>query len=472
MPEQKPFLITTPIYYVNGRPHIGHAYTTVAADCIARYQKLLGRQVFFSTGTDEHGIKIQKKAEEEGKEPQAFVDEMAQAFRDLWDKLEIDYTRFIRTTESAHIAAVERVLQDLYDRGIIYQGTYEGLYCTGCEQFKTEDDLVDGKCPDHDRAPEPMKEESYLMKMTVIQQELQARIERDELCVTPEKYKAEILSFLGSETLEDVSISRKNVKWGIPLPFDPSHTTYVWIDAFLNYLTVLGWDGNRENVPEEWPADVHLIGKDILRVHATIWPALLMHLGLPTQKKLLVNGFILSGGRKMSKTLGNAISVEEVLERFGTDGTRYLLMSAGNFGDDVDLTMERMTETYNAHLANGIGNLVSRVVKLSEKLAAPFLPQKLEGFDPEFAELLDGQKLSDALQHIWARIAAANKYIDDEKPWELAKTDQGRFESVIQKLLTDIAVIAYALQPFLPATSEKIEKALREGKTEPLFQRI
>lgn len=469
----KPFFITTPIYYVNGLPHIGHAYTTVAADVLARFKKLEGHDVFFSTGTDEHGQKIAKKAEEAGKDPAPFVDEMAEEFQKLWQRLNIDYTKFIRTTEPAHKKAVQQVLQDFYDRGIIYQGFYEGLYCVGCEQFKTEDDLVDGKCPDHNREPEFMKEESYLMKMTVMQEELLRRIESDELRVTPEKYKSEILSFLKGETLEDISISRKNVKWGVPLPFDETHTTYVWVDAFLNYLTVLGWNGDKNQVPEEWPADAQFIGKDILRVHATIWPVILMHLGLPTQKILLTHGHILSGGKKMSKTLGNVIAIDDMLERFGTDGTRYLLMSAGTFGEDVDLTMERMTEKYNADLANGLGNLVSRVVKLSEKVQGVIEVEHLKLL-PSFVEALENHHPSEALQIVWSKVAAANKYIDETRPWELVSTNQEKFKMVITTLFTDIYAIANHLAPFMPSTAMKISEALtlESRKIEPLFQRI
>lgn len=467
----KPFYVTTPIYYVNGQPHIGHAYTTVAADCLARFKRLSGKKVFFSTGTDEHGMKIEKKAEEEKKDPHVFVDEIAEAFRTLWEKLDISFDRFIRTTDPAHEAAVQKTLQDLYDRGLIYKGFYEGLYCTGCEQFKTEDDLVDGKCPDHNRAPELMQEESYIMKMTVCQDTLIRLIEEDELSVTPEKYKTEILSFLKSEKLEDVSISRKNVRWGIPLPFDTAHTTYVWVDAFLNYLTVLGWDGNKERIPKEWPADVQFIGKDILRVHATIWPTLLLHLGFPMQKVLLTHGHILSGGKKMSKTLGNVIAIDEMLESFGVDGTRYLLMSAGTFGEDIDLTFARATEKYNADLANGLGNLVSRVLKLAERMEQG--TEKKETVLPaELTSLLDEYRFADALSFIWKKVNEANKYIDDEKPWELAKSDQERFTLVMQKLLTDLCDIAFCLRPFLPRTAEKIQTALQERKVEPLFQRI
>lgn len=493
--ENKPFYITTPIYYVNGLPHIGHAYTTVAADVLARFKKLQGREVFFSTGTDEHGQKIAKKAEEVGKDPAPFVDEMAEEFQKLWKRLDIDYTKFIRTTEPAHKKAVQQVLQDFYDRGIIYQGFYEGLYCIGCEQFKTADDLVDGKCPDHNREPEFMKEESYLMKMTVMQQELLRRIESDELRVMPEKYKTEILSFLKGEVLEDISISRKNVKWGIPLPFDESHTTYVWVDAFLNYLTVLGWEGDKDIAPKEWPADVQFIGKDILRVHATIWPVILMHLGLPTQKTLLTHGHILSGGKKMSKTLGNVIAIDDMLERFGTDGTRYLLMSAGTFGEDVDLTMERMIDKYNADLANGLGNLVSRVVKLSEKLEPGFYDRLDLKFGKDhrkyptigfYNAMLENFQFSETLNHLWnllvldntsnsidaLSVKKANQRIDVEKPWELVKNDPKKFEEVMMELLQDVALLGDLLRPFLPSTSDKIATALKTGKVEPLFQRI
>ncbi len=470
---KKPFFITTPIYYVNGWPHIGHAYTTVAADCLARFKRLQGEEVFFSVGTDEHGAKIAEKAAQEGKEVAVFVDEMAGEFQKLWQALHIDYTKFIRTTDVSHKQAVQKVLQELFESGVLYQGFYEGLYCVGCEQFKTADDLKDGKCPDHNKEPELMKEETYLMKMTVLQAELIRRIESDELRVAPQKYKTEILSFLKGETLQDISISRKNVKWGIPLPFDASHTTYVWVDAFLNYLTVLGWDGDKMHVPNEWPADIQFIGKDILRVHATIWPVILMHLGIPTQKLLFTHGHILSGGKKMSKTLGNVIAIDEMLSRFGVDGTRYLLMSAGTFGEDVDLTVERMTEKYNADLANGLGNLISRVMKLSEKLVARKEPlasgPEVLG---EMSGLMDECRIADVLRGIWDKIDVANKYIDETKPWELVKNDEQKFTEVLENLLGDLATIATLLAPFLPETAEKIHTALKTGVVEPLFQRI
>jgi len=465
------FYITTPIYYTNAKPHIGHAYTTVACDVLARWnrQQLGDENVFFLTGTDEHGMKIQKKAEEAGKNPQEFVDEITSEFKNLWseEKLNIKYNNFISTTDEAHMKAVQKVLQTLFDKGAIYKGEYEGLYCTGCEQFKSENELVDGKCPDHSIVPEKMKEECYLMKMTSIQNELIKKIESNEFEIAPEKYKKEILSFLKNQTLNDVSISRKNVSWGITLPFDPEHTTYVWVDAFLNYLTGLGWDGDEKKLPKFWPADINMIGKDILRVHATIWPAILIHLGIELPKMLFTHGHILSGGKKMSKTLGNVITIDEMLAKFGTDGTRYLLMSGGTFGDDLDLTMERMTEKYNADLANGLGNLVSRVIKLGAKFEAkkPDIENKI------FVDLLNANSFDNALEWIWKNIRDDNKYIEDNKPWELAKNNSQEFEKVMTFLLSHLAFYADLLIPFMPETAEKIKTALETKKVEPLFQR-
>lgn len=466
------FYITTPIYYVNAKPHIGHAYTTIAADVLARFHKLQGDQTFFLTGTDEHGAKIEEKAREAGKDPKDFVDGIVEEFKKLWvkDKLNIAYDNFIRTTDSAHIEAVKKVLQTLYDSGAIYKGEYEGLYCVGCEQFLNESDLIDGKCPDHGTVPELMKEESYMLKMTEIQEELLRKIENDEFQIAPEKYKNEMVSFLKGQTLNDVSVSRKNVSWGIPLPFDESHTTYVWVDAFLNYLTGLGWDGDEKKIPEMWPVNINLIGKDILRVHATIWPAILIHLGIELPRTLFTHGHILSGGKKMSKTLGNTIAIDEMLEKFGTDATRYLLLSAGVFGQDIDVTMERMIENYNSNLANGLGNLVSRVVKLSEGLELVDMSEKIDF--QKITVSMNKLEFDQVLDYIWKIVADDNKYIDDHKPWILRKTDEGKLKEVMQKLFIDLARISELLIPFMPETAEKIRKALEEKKTEILFQRI
>ncbi|PIU78185.1 MAG: methionine--tRNA ligase [Candidatus Moranbacteria bacterium CG_4_10_14_3_um_filter_44_15] len=465
---RKNFYITTPIYYVNDKPHIGHAYTTIAADVLARFHKLQGEEVFLLTGTDEHGLKIQHKAEETGKEPQKFVDEISAEFRKLWDKLDIKYNNFIRTTDEKHKKAVQKVLQTLFNKGAIYKGEYEGLYCVACEQFRHENELVDGRCPDHDIVVEKIKEECYLLKMADIQDELVKRIENRELRIEPERYKREVLSFLKNEKLKDISISRKNVKWGIPLPFDKEHTTYVWVDAFLNYLTGLDWDGDANKLPAQWPASVQLLGKDILRVHATIWPAILIHLGIPLPKMLYVHGHILSGGRKMGKTLGNVISIDEMLSKFGVDGTRYLLMSAGTFGEDVDVTMERMVEKYNADLANGLGNLVSRVVKLMGD------PGNWgdRGQIKVIGKLIEEMKMSEALSEIWKVVREDDKFIEENKPWELAKKDEKKFQEVMKKLVSDLRLIADLLVPFMPNTSEKIKKVLETKKTEVLFPRV
>jgi len=470
---QNKFYITTPIYYANAKPHIGHAYTTVAADVLTRFHKLQKEEVFLLAGMDEHGAKIQKAAEAQGQDPQEFVDGIAKIFQDLWKKLNIEYSGFIRTTNPTHKAAVQKALQTLKDKGAIYKGEYEGLYCVGCEQFKSENELVDGKCPDHNIVPELMKEECYLMKMTDVQKTLIEKIKNGEFSIAPERYKNEMLSFLENQELKDVSISRKNVAWGIPLPFDPEHTIYVWVDAFLNYLTGLGWDGDEKNLPKQWPVDVQLIGKDILRVHATIWPAILLHLGIKLPKLLFTHGHIQADGKKMSKTLGNVISIDEMLEKFGVDGTRYLLLSAGTFGDDVDLTMERATEKYNADLANGLGNLVSRVIKLSQDADDSHpIYKDFSTVNEPIKKLVEKFEIGRALESIWSQIRDANKYIEDNKPWETSKSNQSKFSKDMEFLLLEIDMIAKLLTPFMPDTAEKIKKALETKQVGPLFQRI
>lgn len=483
--KKNKFYITTPIYYVNAKPHIGHAYTTVAADVLARWNKQQGKKSFLLTGTDDHGLKIQKKAEEIKKDPQQFVDEIAEEFKSLWKKLNINYDNFIRTTDEKHKAAVQKVLQLLYDKGVIYKGTYEGLYCVGCEQFKNKSDLVDGKCPDHNTKPEILKEESYLLKMKEIQPQLIEKIKTDEFKIAPKKRKNEVLSFLENNKLKDISISRKNISWGIPLPFDEKHTTYVWVDAFLNYLTGIGWGGapslssghlplkeGERNHLNFWPPDVQLIGKDILRVHATIWPAILIHLGIELPKQIFVHGHILSGGKKMSKTLGNVIGIDEMLEKFGTDGTRYLLISAGTFGEDIDITIERMVEKYNADLANGLGNLVSRVIKLSDgcdlKIKSEYDPIQWNKF---FVESI---RLDKSVERIFYQLVRkSNRHIEESKPWELVKTDEKKFKEVMEELAQDLYLISELLIPFMPETAEKIKKALKTKKLDKvLFERI
>jgi methionyl-tRNA synthetase len=463
------FYITTPIYYVNDRPHLGHTYTTVAADVLARWHKQKGEQVFFLTGTDEHGAKVAEAAAAARKPEQKFVDEKAATFKEAWQKLNINYDNFLRTTDQNHINAVKMALQKLYDEKFIYKDKYEGLYCLGCEQYKTKDDLIDGKCPEHNLEPVLMKEESYFFKLSQFQKSLEQKISSDKLKIEPEERKNEVLGFLKSG-LKDISISRKNVKWGIPLPFDKNYTTYVWVDAFLNYLTGLGWNGEPKKSPKYFPPDVQLMSKDILRVHATIWPALLLALKLPLPKKIFVHGYFTISGQKMSKSLGNVIWPEDLVEKFGVDGTRYLLMSSLSYGQDGDISWEKLKEKYNADLANNLGNLVSRVVKLNENLRVKVKKSgaKIKNLDKLFKEI----KLKEILDEIWEQINWANKYIEEKKLWELVKTNPGEGKRVLSGLLSLIFEIAEKIAPFMPETSEKILKQLKIGKGEILFPRL
>jgi len=469
------FYITTPIYYVNAAPHIGHTYTTIAADVLARYYRLAGVKTFFLTGTDEHGAKIAVKAAEAGQTPEEFVDGVAEQFKDAWRLLNISNDNFIRTTEAGHIAAVQSALQFMHDQGDIYLGKYEGLYCRGCEQFKNEKDLVNGLCPDHKTAPEVMSEKTYLFKMSKYQAELERRIDSDEIKIRPLEKKNEILSFIAKEGLQDVSFSRQNVKWGIPLPWDQSHTAYVWADAFLNYLTGLGWQGPRDKCPEMWPAEVQLMSKDILRVHATIWQAMLLSLGLPTSRQLFIHGFFLVDGQKMSKSLGNVIAPNDLIDKFGADAARYLLMSATVFGGDGDISWDKFKEKYNADLANGLGNLTARVANMLEQ--ADIEINLKTGNDKtlrdEFGAAIKDIKLDEALKVLWRKIKQSDETLSARKPWELSDSEEKK--KLLEPIAQNILNVADLLQPFMPETAEKIIKQFSEKKIkkgELLFPRV
>lgn len=488
--NEKKFYITTPIYYVNATPHIGHTYTTVAADILARFHRMIGDKTFFLTGTDEHGAKIEEKAWEAGMEPREFTNEISAKFQLAWDELNISNDRFLRTTEEGHMKAVQAALEYMYDKGDIYLGSYEGLYCTGCEQFWNEKDLIDGKlCPDHKIPAVRMSEESYMFKLSRYQDELLEKIKEDEIKILPSEKKKEIISFYENEGLKDVSFSRKNVKWGIPLPWDKSHTTYVWADAFLNYLTGLGWAGPKSPLDkggwgDYWPADVQLMSKDIIRVHATIWPAMLLSLGLPLPKILFVHGFFLIDGQKMSKSLGNVIAPEDLKARYGVDGARYLLMSATPFGHDGDISWEKFDEKYNADLANGIGNLLARSVTLAEKLENAKIKMQNDNakidkwgkdeFVHDVAETWEYYKrtmnlikLGEALEAIaFGSVVFLDKYITTTKPWELIKNNDQRAGIVIYNILERLRHIALMLYQFMPETAEKIYQALGLGAIE------
>lgn len=456
------FYITTPIYYTNDKPHIGHAYTTIAADVLARYHRLRGDETFFLTGTDEHGAKVQEIAEKKKKSPKEFVDEISASFALAWDTLHISNNYFLRTTDPAHEEAVRWVLQKLYDKKYIYKGEYKALYCVGCEQYKTQADLVDGKCPDHKREPEIHAEEAYLFALSKFEKKLLKAIEKDELKISPITRKNEMVAFYKNGGLKDIAISRRKekVSWGIELPFDKNHTCYVWIDAFLNYLTGLGWPTKKAMAKKFWPADVQLMSKDILRVHASIWAGMLLALGEKLPKQLFIHGFFTIDGQKMSKSLGNVIDPVELAQKYGADVTRYYLLREISFGQDGDISTQKLEGRYEGELANGLGNLVARVLGMTEKytdgkvpeVAPTHLANVWEGYEDH----LNNLAIDRALDTVWAFIGELDKYIDQEQPWVLAKTDPERLKKVLYVLLESLRHLGWLLWPFMPETSETI----------------
>lgn len=473
----KPFFITTAIDYVNAEPHVGHAAEKVITDVVARYHRSLGDETFFLTGSDENSLKNVQAAEKAGKSVEELVAENTEKFKSLGQSLNLSFDQFIRTTEPRHFAGAQKMWQAFRPEDI-YKKKYRGLYCVGCEEFKTEKDLVEGLCPDHKSTPEAIEEENYFFKLSNYSDILLERIENDELKIYPEYRKNEVVSFI-KMGLEDFSISRSVARakgWGVPVPGDDTQIMYVWVDALSNYITALDYATDGELYKKFWGGEgerVHIIGKGILRFHAIYWPAMLLSAKLPIPTTIYAHEYLTINGEKMSKTLGNVIYPRELVEKFGVDGTRYLLLTALPYTKDGDLSWEKMTEKYNADLANGLGNLVSRVLKLSEKLSDGVKGRTSEEkTSEELVPLIAEYRLSEALQSIWKKIAEANRYIDETKPWELVKTDQSKFDEVITKLLSDISDIAFSLAPFMPETAEKISKALEERKVEPLFERI
>ena len=466
------FYITTTLPYVNGKPHIGFALEAVQADVMARFHAALGEDVVFNIGTDEHGTKIWEKAKEEGVTPQEFCDRMSEHFRSLKSLLDISYTNFIRTTDAYHVKAAQAFWKRCEARGDIYKKNYRAKYCVGCELEKTDSDLVNGKCPEHpNREIEIVEEENYFFRFSNYQAELLKLYREQSQFVVPEKRLNEIVAFV-ERGLQDFSVSRlaSKMPWGIPVPGDEEHVMYVWFDALVNYISTIGWDVDQERFEKFWPG-VQIAGKDNLRQQTAMWQAMLLSAKLPPSKQILIHGHITCNGQKMSKSLGNVVSPEEMIERFGKDGTRYLLLSAATFGEDIDLSWERMTEKYNADLANGLGNLVSRVLKLASQLTTHDV-QQTTIFPEEFSALLENYRLSEGLEYIWNIVRESNKYIEENKPWELAKTNPEQFERVMKKLLEDLNLIAHLLAPFLPETSEKIQTMLTERSSGILFQRI
>jgi len=472
------FYITTAIDYVNAKPHIGHAVEKVQADVLARWHRdILKDDTYFLTGSDENSLKNVQAAKKAERSVADFVAENVEHFKALKEMLNLSYDQFIRTTEKKHFDGVQK-LWSAFKKEDIYKKHYKGLYCVGCEEFKTGKELVDGKCPEHLTVPELVEEENYFFKLSNYQKKLEELISQDVIQVIPSYRKNEVLSFI-KQGLEDFSISRsvkRAENWGVPVPGDDSQIMYVWVDALSNYITALDYATNGELYKKFWEGNgerVHVIGKGILRFHAIYWPAMLLSAGLPIPTKVLSHEYLTINGQKLSKTLGNIINPEELVEKFGTDGARYILLSALPCHSDGDISWEKMTEKYNADLANGIGNLVSRIIKLGENSDIK-IPETDESYNlpDKFKELVEKGDLYGALEYIISLVGEGNRYIEENKPWELAKNDENKFSEVIRKLLVDLSYISFLLSPFLPETSEKIRIALKSGKTEPLFQRI
>lgn len=464
------FYITTPIYYVNAKPHIGSAYTTIAADVLARWHRQKGDDVWFLTGTDEHGAKIAAAAEAAGKTAQEFADEIAKDFKQAWDVLNISYNDFIRTTEDRHKKVVTRFLNKLKDSGKIYEGEYEGLYCVGHEAFIKESDLVDGVCPDHKTKPEKVKEKNWFFKLSEYGNEIKNRIESKEFVIEPESRRNEVLSFI-DQGLEDIAISRPNVTWGIPIPWDKSQTVYVWVDALCNYLSASTY----------WPADLHLVGKDIIKFHCIIWPALLEAIGEKWPRKVFAHGYFTVDGKKMSKSLGNVVDPIQVAEEYGADVLRYFILRDIPFGNDGDFSHERLKNRYNADLANGLGNLVSRTLNMIEKFWPDFdnshiKPTAVDNMLTHAEAVLEKNAFDVSLAKIWDVIAWADLLIESSKPWELArKGDIDRLKEVLGQLFEALLGISKSITPFMPETHEKLTKLLAvrplKKPNEPLFAR-
>lgn len=471
MTANNKFYISTPIYYANDVPHIGHTGTTVFADIVGRYYRLKGVEVFSLTGTDEHGEKVAESANKNGKEPQEFVDELSEKWKQYWSELNISNDYFIRTTSEGHIKVVNGLLAKLYEKDAIYKDEYEGIYCVGCEEFKAEKDLVDGKCPEH--RPDQIqkrKEENYFFKITDYLPKVKELIKSGELAVEPENKKAEMLARL-DENIHDLSISRPNVPWGIPIPWDKTHTTYVWFEALMNYYSA----PQIVNKPELWPADVHFLGKGINWFHSVVWPAMLLALELPLPKRVFVHAYYNVEGQKMGKSLGNVISPQNLIDRYGVDGTRYLLAASMPYSNDSDVSFGWFDKKYNADLANGIGNLAARISKLAEGQSI------IEGdadftavFDKhdEISKLYEDFKLHEVVGKINKLVGSINEYLNANEPWK--KTGEER-ESVVKKAALDLLEIVVLISPIIPDASDKVIRALNGDVVEPvgvLFNKI
>ncbi|GFZ34117.1 methionine--tRNA ligase [Clostridium zeae] len=478
---KKPYYITTPIYYPSANLHIGNTYTTVAADALARFKRLTGYDVMFLTGTDEHGQKIQRIAEEKGVTPKEYVDEIVAGIKSLWEIMDISYDKFIRTTDDYHIKAVQDIFKKLYDQGDIYKDSYEGWYCTPCESFWTETQLVDGKCPDCGRPVEKAKEEAYFFKMSKYADRLIKHIEDHPEFIQPESRKNEMLNNFLRPGLQDLCVSRTSFNWGIPVTFDNEHVIYVWIDALSNYITALGYGNEDTSLYERfWPADVHLIGKDILRFHTIYWPIMLMALEVPLPKQVFGHGWLLVDGGKMSKSKGNVVDPVALVNSFGVDPVRYYLLKEIPFGSDGLFNNEIFIKKINSDLANDLGNLLSRTITMIEKYFDSVIPAPTakEDIDNELINLalatpvkvqaaIDDLKIPEALEAIWDLIGRANKYIDETTPWILAKDEskKERLGTVLYNLVESLRFASVMISAFLPTTSSKINEQINSEVT-------
>lgn len=477
----KKYYITTPIYYPSANFHIGHCYTTIIADAISRYKRLTGYDVFFQTGTDEHGEKIEKKAKEAGVTPKEYVDKIIEDAKDLWVSLGISYDYFIRTTDKEHEEAVQKIFKKLYDQGDIYKGEYKGLYCVPCESFWTESQLVEGKCPDCGREVKEVSEEAYFFKLSKYQDRLVEFYEKHPDFILPLSRKNEMLNNFIKPGLEDLCVSRTSFKWGVPVDFDPNHVVYVWIDALSNYITSLGYpDETSEKFKKYWPADLHLVGKEIVRFHTIIWPCMLMALNLELPKQVFGHGWLIINGGKISKSLGNYKDPREYIASYGVDAVRYYALREVPFGSDGIFSEEALITRTNSDLANTLGNLVNRTISMSHKYFDGIIknPKVEEDIDNELInsvlalkdiveEKMNSLKANEALEEIMEVLRKCNKYIDDTTPWTLAKDEakKDRLATVLYNLLESIRICAVLLSPFIPTTSTKIFNQLNTKVT-------